>query len=103
MDLQGAGLPGFLQSDGVVTRYYEPLGDGRYGAPMAPARFPDSGNLADPALALVDLDSNGQLELLVSAGSATGFYRHGDDGGWSGRQPFDAIPTLAPARPRRWT
>ena len=51
------------------------------GAPMAPARFPDSGNLADPALALVDLDSNGQLELLVSAGSATGFYRHGDDGG----------------------
>ncbi|WP_175012300.1 SpvB/TcaC N-terminal domain-containing protein [Burkholderia lata] len=94
VDLQGAGLPGFLQSDGVATRYYEPLGDGRYGAPLAPSSFPDSGNLANPALALADLDSNGQLELLVSAGSATGFYQHHDDGGWSGRQALAHIPIL---------
>ncbi|MBJ2182498.1 VCBS repeat-containing protein [Pseudomonas veronii] len=93
VDLDGAGLPGFLQSDGVSTCYYEPLGDGYYNAPLAPAKFPDCRNLASSNLALTDLDSNGRLELLVTAGNASGYFQHNDDGGWSGLRALAQIPT----------
>jgi RHS repeat-associated protein len=96
VDLDGEGLPGFLQSDDVTTSYYAPLGGGRYAAPSAPAAFPDC-NLANPQMALVDLNADGRLELLVNGDTGSGYFRHFDNGGWSGFEPLERLPTVQQA------
>jgi RHS repeat-associated protein len=93
VDLDGEGIPGFLQSNGAVTFYYAPLGEGRYAAARSPTAFPDYRNLANPRLALTDIDGDGRTELLVTAETETGFFRHREDGGWSGFQSIGHIPT----------
>ena len=93
VDLDGEGLPGFLQSNGAGTHYYAPLGEGRYAAPSTPASFPDCRDLGNPELALVDLDANGRLELLASGETSSGYFRHFDDGSWAGLAPLEQIPT----------
>jgi hypothetical protein len=40
VDLDGEGLAGILYSARGQTLYWPPLGDARYGAPIAPERFP---------------------------------------------------------------
>jgi RHS repeat-associated protein len=93
VDLDGEGIPGFLQSNGAVTLYYAPLGEGRYAAARSPTAFPNYSNLANPRLALADIDGDGRTELLVTAETESGFFRHRDDGGWSGFQSIGRIPT----------
>jgi RHS repeat-associated protein len=94
VDLDGEGLPGFLESNAAGTRYYAPLGEGRYAAPQPQDPFPNCRDFANPQLALVDLDANGRLALLVSGNATSGYFRHGDDGSWSGFEPFERAPTV---------
>lgn len=93
VDLDGEGIAGFLQSNGTTTLYYAPLGDGRYAAAATPATFPDFSNLANPALTLTDIDGDGRIELLVTSDTGAGFFRRRGDGGWSGFEPMDHVPT----------
>lgn len=94
VDLDGEGIPGFLESNEAVTYYYSPLGGGRYAAARSLETFPDYSNLANPRLALTDLDGDGRLELLVTAETETGFFRRLDRGGWGGFEPVRYQPTL---------
>ena len=95
--------PGFLQSDGVVTRYYEPLGDGRWRADGAGALS----RQRQPGRSRAGPGRPGQQ---WPAGAAGIRQRHGLLPAWRRwrlerppavrRHPH---PCTAPARPRRWT
>ncbi|SEW52795.1 SpvB/TcaC N-terminal domain-containing protein [Chitinophaga arvensicola] len=94
VDLNGEGLPGFLFSNEYITTYLAPQGDGKYKLPESPAPFPIERNLQDNNAYLVDLDGNGQLELLAGRG----FYQYNNDGSWSSFQsfPYNAVDSSNP-------
>lgn len=92
VDLDGAGLPGVLQADGTAALYWPPKGDGQYGA--AEARpFPIERDLGAADLALMDLDADGDLDLVVTAPTRAGFYGN-KDGAWDAFRPFETAPTV---------
>ncbi|WP_166635045.1 hypothetical protein, partial [Lactobacillus crispatus] len=80
-----------LQSNTASTIYWRPEGDGRY-AQGAPLQFPIERDLGRPDLALLDLESNGHLDLVVTAPARAGYYRHEDDE-WQPFRPFERAPT----------
>lgn len=92
VDLHGEGLPGFLYSNDVTTLYWEPKGGGVYGYPEAPVEFPIERDLSEERYTLADLDSNGTLELVVSAPSRGGYYREAGDRTWEPYQSFVSYP-----------
>jgi RHS repeat-associated protein len=97
VDLDGAGLPGVLQSDAGAARYWAPLGDGHYDT-VTTRPFPLDRDLGNPSLALMDLDADGALDLVVTAPARAGFYG-GTEAGFAPFQPFAAAPTTL-AQPR---
>ncbi len=94
IDLKGEGLPGMLLSNAETTLYYEPLGDGSYLPPSVPSSFPNTRNFQNPALSLQSLDSNGQLELVVSTPNMAGYFSQQHDGSWAAFRTFETIPTV---------
>jgi RHS repeat-associated protein len=91
VDLDGEGLPGILQSNSAASIYWRPEGGGHYGQ-GEPRRFPTERDLGRSDLALLDLESNGSLDLVVTAPARAGFYRHQDEE-WRSFQPFESAPT----------
>ncbi|HEY1749690.1 MAG TPA: SpvB/TcaC N-terminal domain-containing protein [Caulobacteraceae bacterium] len=101
VDLDGEGLPGILFSSAGQTLYWPPLGDGRYGDPVAPERFPSFSDLGDPTLTLTSLDANGRLDLVSAAPGRAGYFALEPSGraepvtattAWASFRPFEAIP-----------
>lgn len=92
IDLKGEGLPGMLFSNAEATLYYEPLGDGWYMPPSAPALFPVTKNLQSSSLSLQSLEGNGQLELVVNLPQMAGYFGQEYDGSWSAYQDFQSLP-----------
>ncbi|WP_194792027.1 SpvB/TcaC N-terminal domain-containing protein [Pseudomonas sp. UFMG81] len=92
-DLYGEGIPGLLYLDEGAWRYRAPeRGDAgpdaiAWGAPQVlPAHpVPSSGTL-------VDLDSDGRPEWLVTAGGLQGSFTLAPDGRWGGLVPMAALP-----------
>lgn len=95
VDLNGDGLPGLLYTDNSTALYFEPLGNGKYAAPSSCSPFPVSKNLAGGELSLQDIDSNGQLQLVVSKPPQAGYYQKHNGGGWENFSPFSSYPTDA--------
>jgi RHS repeat-associated protein len=93
VDLNGEGLPGFLFSNADSSFYLEPLGDGKYKAPAPNALFPVNKNVQGGQATLVDLDGNGQMDLLVNAENSSGFYLRNSEGGWNNFVPFEKYPS----------
>lgn len=91
VDLNGDGLPGILQSNTASTIYWRPEGNGCY-VQDGPRQFPIERDLGRPDLALLDLDSNGHLDLVVTAPARAGYYRH-DETEWQTFRPFERAPT----------
>lgn len=93
IDLKGEGLPGMLLSNAETTLYYEPLGNGDYQPPSAPATFPSTKNFQNPSLSLQSLDGNGKLALVVNTSQVAGYYSQEYDNSWSAFRPFRCVPT----------
>ena len=101
IDLYGEGIPGILYSDGRTTLYWEPEGDGdrqeavavSYAPPQAPMKLPIANNRESMNSRLMDLTGNGQLELVVSTPTFTGYYEVNPDRTWKNFQTFPAFPT----------
>jgi RHS repeat-associated protein len=93
VDLKGEGLPGMLLANGSSTLYFEPLGNGAYQQPCAPAAFPNFQNFQNPELSLQSIDGNGQLALVVNGPGVAGFFDQQYNGNWSDFRPFAAVPT----------
>ena len=92
VDLNGEGLPGFLSTDRMATFYYGPLGKGAYAPAVTLPSFPMTPDASQPSLALSDLDSDGHLELVVTARPVIGFYSQEADGSWETFRPFTEFP-----------
>lgn len=93
VDLNGEGLPGFLYSNNETTLYFQPRGDGTYGAPEPPAAFPIDKDIQSGEAVFNDLDGNGIPDLVVNVPWKTGFYPQHTDRTWGTFQPFESYPT----------
>jgi RHS repeat-associated protein len=100
VDLYGEGIPGILYSDGGTTLYWEPEGDAdaaattlRYAPPRAPLELPIGSGVEEVGQWLTDLTGSGQLDLLVSGASVSGYYEANPDRTWESFRPFVSFPT----------
>ncbi|RPH30727.1 MAG: sugar-binding protein [Bacteroidales bacterium] len=93
VDLNNEGISGLLYHAGNSILYCEPEGDGKYATPTAPEKFPIDRNFRDGNISLVDLESRGELELVVKDSERAGFYQKDPDSLWSNYQPFESYPT----------
>jgi RHS repeat-associated protein len=92
VDLYGEGLPGILYSDDRTTLYWRAQGDGAYELSAAQARFPNYRDLASGRFALLDLERDGQLELVVPSAAGGGYFQGHSDGTWEPFQTFASCP-----------
>jgi RHS repeat-associated protein len=101
IDLYGEGIPGILYSDGRATLYWEPDGPGngreteatmRYAPPQVPSVLPIESQQQGINPRLMDLTGNGQLNLVVSTPTGTGYYEVNPDRSWKPYQTFPAFP-----------
>ena len=101
IDLYGEGIPGILYSDRKTTLYLEPSAqengqDGapiRYSPPRVSHAFPIERKVEGATERLMDLTGNGQVNLVVSKGSTTGYYEANADRSWQSFQTFPSFPT----------
>jgi RHS repeat-associated protein len=100
VDLYGEGIPGFLYSNDTTTLYWSPKGRGRYGYPEEPVEFPIEKDLSEAEYTLMDLDSNGRLDLVVSVPPRAGYYGCRQDTTWNPYEDFESFP-LELANPAR--
>ena len=101
IDLYGEGIPGILYSDGQTTLYLEPSAQEKgqeeapinYSPPRVPQAFPIERNVDSATEQLMDVTGNGQLNLVVTKGSTTGYYEAHSDRTWQNFQTFPDFPT----------
>lgn len=95
VDLYGDGLPGFLYSNEETSFYLAPLGEGKYADPEYCRQFPVNRNLQGGTASLVDIDGDGQLEMLINNPPDAGFYDCNNDGTWDNFSTFCQYPNVA--------
>jgi RHS repeat-associated protein len=93
VDLLGEGISGFLCNDGNALMYLEPKGDGKYSSPTTPKLFPINRNIKVGSASLVDIEGNGELQLVIKNKTQLGYYQRKDGDSWEGFQPFKSYPT----------
>ena len=71
-DLFGRGLPDVVQI-GDVTRYWRNLGNGVFDVPRPIERLPSGVRLGDAGVQLADVDGDGHIDLVMSAGRINGY------------------------------
>ncbi len=92
VDLEGEGIDGLLYTDQAGLLYMQPEGEGNYAPPQALPDFPVNQDFQQREVALVDLEGNGKLDLVVQDGQRNGFYPRNEDGSWGNYQSFADYP-----------
>jgi len=83
-DLFGNGLPDILEMNGTV-RYWRNLGDGRLDLPREMREAPAGVSLGDRGVQLLDANGDGQIDLLVTTETISGYYPLRFSGLWDRR------------------
>jgi RHS repeat-associated protein len=91
VDLDGEGISGILTEQAGAWFYKRNLGEGRFGPLQTVAAKPSLADLRGGGQQLLDLAGDGQLDLVMLAGHAPGFYERTDDEDW---EPFRALRAL---------
>lgn len=107
VDIDGDGLPGILTEQAgswLYKRNFSPstlTGDGgkqrplaRFGPAEVVARIPSLAALGSGRQQLLDLDGDGQLDLVDFHAAAAGFFERTADGDWEPFRPFDSLPVM---------
>lgn len=94
IDIEGGGLPGVLSEQFGAWFYASNLGGGRFTESRCLSEQPMPAMHAPGAMQLVDLDSDGRLELVSMQDRMPGFYVHDDEGRWRDFIPFVSFPNI---------
>ena len=92
VDLDGEGLAGILTQQAGAWHYKHALGEGRFG-PAAVIASPSTAALG-AGDQLLDLAGDGQLDLVVFAGSTPGFFERTNERDWAPFRSFTSLPNL---------
>ncbi|MDP3596760.1 MAG: toxin TcdB middle/N-terminal domain-containing protein, partial [Nitrospirota bacterium] len=92
--LEGEGLPGVLSEQLGAWHYKPNLGGGRFAESRCVSEQPMQAMHAPGATQLLDLDGDGQLELVSMNGALPGFYGQDDTGRWRDHIPFASLPNI---------
>jgi RHS repeat-associated protein len=94
IDLYGEGLSGVLTEQAQTLIYKRNLGEATFGAAAVVARQPSFSGLAQNALQINALESDGQLSMVTLAGPVKGHFALNADETWEAFQPFTRLPNL---------
>ncbi len=90
-DLDGEGIAGVLAEESGAWYYKPNRGQGRFG-PVQVVRTRPAGE--GGRAQLIDLDSDGRLELATLAQGTGGYFDRTEDGGWTPFRPFRSFPLV---------
>jgi RHS repeat-associated protein len=94
VDLDGEGLPGILTEQGGDWYYKPNLSNGLFGSLQILAQKPSLANLGSGRQQLLDLNGNGQVDLVSFSGPTLGFFERTQAEGWERFQSFDQLPNI---------
>lgn len=94
VDLDGEGLSGVLSKQAGAWLYKPNLGEGNFGAVQTLRTQPSLFARAAGGERLLDLSSDGELDVVTFSGSPPGFYERTSDGGWSPFRAFRQLPNI---------
>ncbi|MGD1845644.1 MAG: SpvB/TcaC N-terminal domain-containing protein, partial [Salibacteraceae bacterium] len=81
-DLDGNGLPDFVEVSTQGIRYWKNLGEGRFSVPKTMRSAPNF-SLADPEVQLMDANGDGRIDLMVSKPGVNGYFSLDHQGNWN--------------------
>ncbi|MDB4891181.1 MAG: insecticidal toxin complex protein TcdB family [Gemmatimonadetes bacterium] len=94
VDLNGEGVPGVL-AEQAGGWYYKPgLGNGTFGPTRIVSQKPSFAALGSGRQQLLDLEGDGELELVDFSGPVPGLQERKIDSGWRPFTPFDSLPNI---------
>lgn len=92
VDIYGEGMDGLLWSNDSYTGYLRPLGKGKF-APAEPLpHFPNFKDVQGGPLTFTSVEGNSVLDLVVNAGSQSGYFAAREEGGWNAFSTFPHLP-----------
>lgn len=98
VDLDGEGLPGIVIESAGAWHYKRGLGDGRFGPMVALPSRPI--NLGAAGTQLMDIDGDGQKELVSFVRPMAGFFKRTQAARWSKFRALRAVPNIDWQDPR---
>jgi len=94
IDLDGEGVSGILTEQAGAWFYKPNLGEGRFGPPEVVKSKPSVANLSSGRQQLIDLNGDGQLDLVAFAGTLPGFSERTHDEDWKPFKTFGHLPNI---------
>jgi RHS repeat-associated protein len=99
VDLDGEGVPGALSQQGGALFYRRNEGGGRLGAMRALPRKPNLAAIGGVGQALMSLDGDGKMDLVLSGALRGSFRRDAEKDAWGPFRPFARAPNFPPGDP----
>lgn len=94
VDLDGEGISGLLTEQSDAWFYKPNLGGGEFGPVQLVATKPSLADLSSGQQTLMDLASDGQLDLVIHSGTFQGFYERNQNLGWEQFRSFGHCPNI---------
>ncbi|WP_348069713.1 SpvB/TcaC N-terminal domain-containing protein [Polaromonas sp.] len=94
VDLDGEGVSGVLTEEAGTWRYAANLGGGRFEPSRAVAGLPTRRALTSGGQRLMDLNGNGEIDVVDFDRPMPGFYERDPQDDWKRFMPFSSLPQI---------
>jgi RHS repeat-associated protein len=98
VDMRADGLPGVIQVEGPVRRFWPNRG-GEWGPPHSLRRLPANFDLTSRSTAFADMNGDGRADITLMGDSPIGYLQADPLDEWSSRVRFSRAPSFDPADP----